>query len=105
VSFAHYRYRDDLFPSLVFRQAYDLLCDRQPTRADREYVRILHLAASTVEAEVEAALALLVEQQRVPTFDGVRDLIRPAAPSAMPHLATPDLALDGYDRLLAGGAR
>jgi len=104
-AFAHYRYRDDLFPTLTFRRAYDLLTERRPARADREYVRILHLAASTVESEVEAALALLLEQQLVPTFDAVRDLIRPAAPPTLPQLATPDLTLDGYDRLLAGGAQ
>jgi hypothetical protein len=104
-AFAHYRYRDDLFPSLVFRQAYDLLTERRPERADREYVRILHLAASTVEAEVEAALALLLEQQLTPTFDAMRDLVRPAAPPAVPQLAAPDLTLDVYDRLLAGGTR
>lgn len=104
-AFAHYRYRDDLFPSLVFRQTYDLLGDRQPDRADREYVRILHLAASTVEAEVETALALLLEQQLTPTFDAVRDLICPPAPPTIPLLLTPDLSLDGYDRLLTGGGR
>ena len=104
-AFAHYRYRDDLFPSLVFRQAYDVLIDRRPAVADREYVRVLHLAASTVEAEVATALALLLEQQLVPTFDAVRDLVRPAALVAVPQLATPDLTLDVYDRLLAGGSR
>jgi hypothetical protein len=104
-AFAHYRYRDDLFPTLVFRQAYDCLSAHRPERADAEYVRILHLAASTVEAEVEAALALLLEQRLPPTFDAVRELIRPPAPSAVPQLTTPDLSLDVYDRLLAGGAR
>lgn len=104
-AFAHYRYRDDLFPTLAFRQAYDLLTERQPTRADREYVRILHLAASTVETEVEAALTLLLEQRMTPTFDAVRELIRPAGPPRIPQLATPDLALDVYDRLLAGGTQ
>lgn len=104
-AFAHYRYRDDLFPTLVFRQAYDCLCEQRAERADREYVRVLHLAASTVEAEVEAALALLLEQRLPPTFDAVRELIRPPAPSAVPQLTTPDLSLDVYDRLLAGGAR
>lgn len=104
-AFAHYRYRDDLFPTLVFRRAYDLLTERQPTRADREYVRILHLAASTVEAEVEAALALLLEQGSTPTFDAVRELIRPVGPARIPQLDTPDLALDVYDRLLAGGSQ
>ncbi len=102
-AFAHYRYRDELFPSLVFRQAYDVLLHRRPAVADREYVRVLHLAASTVEAEVETALGLLLEQQLAPTFDAVRDLVRPAAPPVVPQLTTPDLTLDRYDRLLAGG--
>jgi transposase len=104
-AFAHYRYRDDLFPGLVFRQAYDCLSAHRPERADAGYVRIPQLAAATVEAEVEAALALLLEQRLPPTFDAVRELIRPPAPSAVPQLTTPDLSLDVYDRLLAGGAR
>jgi hypothetical protein len=60
-AFAAYRYRDDLFPTLVFRRAYDLLTQRRSERADRadrEYVRVLHLAATTSEAEVETALSL-----------------------------------------------
>ena len=61
-AFAHYRYRDDLFPTLTFRRAYDALAAARPERADREYVRLLHLAASTSESEVEAALTLLLEQ-------------------------------------------
>ena len=61
-AFANYRYRDELFPSLAFRRAYDALAAARPERADREYVRVLHLAASTAESEVEAALALLLEQ-------------------------------------------
>src|SRR5581483_10822760 len=64
-AFAHYRYRDDLFPALPFRQAYDVLVRRRPERADKEYVRILHLAASTSESEVVAALSLLAEQHQV----------------------------------------
>src|SRR5216684_421332 len=44
-AFAHYRYRDDLFPSLTFRRAYDALRSHVPERADRHYVRLLHLAA------------------------------------------------------------
>lgn len=104
-AFAHYRYRDDLFPSLVFRQSYDRLCERQPTKADREYVRILHLAASTVEAEVETVLAMLLEHDRTPTFDAVREHVQPTTPPVVPQLTAPDLTLDQYDRLLTGGAR
>ncbi len=71
-AFAHYRYRDDLFPSLVFRRAYDALQASAIERADRHYVRLLHLAASTSESDVETAIGLLLEQHVVPTFDTVR---------------------------------
>ncbi len=103
-AFAQYRYRDDLFPTLSFRRAYDALAGAAPGRADREYVRLLHLAASRSEAEVEAALALLLEQQTTPTFDAVRELVRPPGPVAMPALSTPVLDFAVYDRLLAAGS-
>ncbi len=61
-AFANYKYRDELLPSLVFRKAYDELTEAAPQRADREYVRLLHLAASTSEVEVEAALGLLLQR-------------------------------------------
>jgi hypothetical protein len=102
-AFAQYRYRDDLFPSLTFRRAYDALTETASGRADREYVRVLHLAASRTEAEVEAALTLLLEQQTLPTFDAVRDLVRPPGPVVFPALSTPVLDFGVYDRLLAGG--
>src|SRR6266699_4916641 len=49
-AFAAYRYRDDLFPTTTFRQAYDRLLNERSRRADQEYVRLLHLAATTSEA-------------------------------------------------------
>lgn len=104
-AFAHYRYRDDLFPSLAFRQAYDALVQGCPSRADREYVRILHLAASTSESDVEAALALLCEPQALPTFDAVRDLIRAPQPTVLPLLGEANLDLGIYDQLLGEGGR
>jgi transcriptional regulator with XRE-family HTH domain len=104
-AFAQYRYRDDLFPSLTFRRAYDVLGEVMPDRADREYVRLLHLAASRTETEVEAALALLLEQRLPPRFDAVRDLIRPPGPVAVPVVSTPVLDFGVYDRLLVGGGR
>jgi transposase len=105
-AFAAYRYRDDLFPSLLFRRAYDHLRQAQSARADREYVRVLSLAAGTTESEVETALALLLEAGRVPTFDAVRDLVRLPRETPVPVLGAPTLDLEAYDRLLpslAGG--
>ncbi len=101
-AFANYRYHDDLFPTLTFRRAYDALATARPTRADREYVRVLHLAASTSEAEVEAALLLLLEQGTPPTLDAVRELVRLPGPGAVPPLAPVAFDLAIYDRLLGG---
>ena len=100
-AFANYRYRDELFPSLTFRRAYDALQAHQPSRADTEYVRVLHLAATTSEADVEAALSLLLERNDAPTFEATRALVRPATAPVAPALTTPALDLTTYDQLLA----
>ncbi len=99
-AFAAYRYRDDLFPTTTFRLAYDRLEASHPKRADREYVRVLHLAASTCESDVETALALLLEAGTSPTFDTVRDLVCIPQPSAIPQMAKPTLDLSPYDQLI-----
>ena len=99
-AFAAYRYRDDLFPTTTFRQAYDRLVSERATRADREYVRILHLAASTSESEVETALTLLGEAGTLPTFDAVRDLVCIPHPAAIPQIQSPTLDLTPYDQLI-----
>jgi len=102
-AFAQYRYRDDLFPTLCFRRAYDALGRAPVERADRHYVRVLHLAASTSEAEVETALQLLLDQGTPPTFDTVRDLVRVPTPDCVPTLAPAVLDLGLYDQLLSVG--
>ncbi len=99
-AFAQYRYHDDLFPSLAFRRIYDALCVGKPQRADRDYVRILHLAASTSEAEVELALGLLLDQGSPPSFDAVRDLVRAPVAARLPVLGPVVVDMAVYDRLL-----
>jgi hypothetical protein len=100
--FAQYRYRDDLFPTVTFRHAYDALVQTVPHRADRDYVRLLHLAAGTSEAAVEAVLADLLVRGQVPVFDLVRDRLRLPTPAAVPDLAAAVLDFGVYDDLLAG---
>jgi hypothetical protein len=102
-AFAQYRYREDLFPTLVFRQAYDALAQAGGGRADREYVRVLHLAATTSESEVEAALGLLLDAGTGPTFEAVRALVQRPGPVALPPLTPAVLDLRVYDQLLVGG--
>lgn len=99
-AFAAYRYRDDLFPTTTFRLAYDQLVSRGVERADRDYVRILHLAASTSETEVETAITLLLETRALPTFDAVRDLVHLPHSTEVLALSTPTLDLSPYDNLI-----
>ena len=102
-AFARYRYREELFPTLVFRRAYDALRAGRGDRADVEYVRILHLAASTIEADVECALATLLEVGDSFDYAAVKALAKPDRP-AVPQLAIPAVDLLAYDRLLGGVA-
>ena len=100
-AFANYRYRDELFPTLTFRRAYDVLQAQAPSRADREYVRILHLAATTSELEVDTALSLLLAAHQLPTFEATRAVVRPPIPADAPQVGAPLLDLAAYDKLLA----
>jgi hypothetical protein len=101
-AFAAYRFREDLYPSLVFRRAYDALRARRGDRADVDYVRILHLAASTTEHGVEAALTTLLERGGAFDYATVKAIALPERPEIPElHIGVPDLS--GYDALLAAG--
>ena len=101
-AFARYRFREQLFPTLNFRLTYDALRQWRGERADVEYVRILHLAATTMEATVESALDLLLEAGEPFDYAAVRALAEPKPPQAPPLTLSgmPDLKV--YDRLLTG---
>jgi hypothetical protein len=102
-AFARYRWREELFPSLIFRRAYDVLRGFHGERADAEYVRILYLAATSGEAVVERSLRELLEA--VERFDAerVRRTVRPEQPSRPAvMIGAPDLKV--YDALLGEAA-
>ena len=103
-AFARYRFREQMFPTMIFRLAYDALQRWRGERADVEYVRILHLAATTMESTVDSALTLLLEAGDPFDCAAVKDLANPTPPLA-PVLrlhGMPDLRV--YDSLLAGVA-
>jgi len=90
-----------LFPTPAFRHAYDVLADKLAStrKADIEYLRILHLAASTMECEVDVALRLLLADRTVPLADRVKALVvreRPEIPDVKPLIPN----LEEYDSLL-----
>jgi len=100
-AFARYVYREDLFPSVSYRRAYDALVTQQPGHADKEYVNLLHLASREGEGKVAAAMEeLLCAKQplsvlAVETRLGMQP---PQAQAALVEVAAVDLRQ--YDALL-----
>lgn len=101
-AFARYRYREALFPTLTFRRTYDALSERLGNAADVEYVRILHLAASTSESAVQRALDALLGR------DDLRDYAQVRAAAAPEPIEVPSTTIDppdlhAYDAITATG--
>jgi len=103
-AFANYRYRNDLFPGSRFRVAYDALHRRHTSlRADKEYLKILHLAAKENESAVDDSIGQLIDHGKEITFEAITSLVRtgdfvhnPAAAAIM------DVDVRIYDKLLSG---
>ena len=99
--FRNYRYREALFPSLVFRQAWDQLGQwYSPRKADLIYLRLLRLATRHLECEVATALALLLASPTRWDDTDVEQLLQPQQSVAVPRLSPPTVDLAQYDLLL-----
>jgi hypothetical protein len=68
-----------------------------------EYVRILHLAASTLQSDVERALVELLERGNSFDYVAVKAIAAPQA-TTVPDIHVGEIDLGAYDALLAGGA-
>jgi hypothetical protein len=92
--FRAYRYREEMFPRLVFRQAWDRLNQwYAPRKADLIYLRVLRLAARTLECDVAEALQALLtsatpwDETEVEQWIGARQAV------AVPQLSPLDIDL------------
>lgn len=100
-AFADYRYQADMFPSSIFRMAYDQLLVQQPSRASKEYLGILHKAALSGETAVEGVLRQLLDCDQLIDAKTVQagleraDPVRPAT-----EVEVPAVDLSVYDALL-----
>jgi hypothetical protein len=98
--FRNYRHREQLFPSVVFRQAWEALNQRlSPRRADIAYLRILKLAAKGMESDVATALEALLASKNSWDDRTVAEKVQPQFP-VPPGLAQQQVNLTEYDRLL-----
>jgi len=101
-AFAHYRYQPSLFPRLLFRVAYDSLCQRYPRTAVKQYLKILHLAANAGEEKVHTTLKQLLESGESISAKRVEQLVamQQGAPRTRWEVAVHQLDLGAYDDLL-----
>jgi len=93
-AFANYKYRGDLFPTLRFRMAFDSLQTRMPGKADREYLKILELAAKESETAVDRILGDLIENQIPISREAVETLL-PKEQDDIPSVR--DVTIDEVD--------
>jgi hypothetical protein len=106
-AFENYRYKEDLFPTSRFRMAYDALQQTTPSKASKEYLKILRLAADEGETPVDEALRELLERktEAAITAAAVAELLKrldTLLPVTMVEVAAVDLA--SFDQLCAGMA-
>jgi hypothetical protein len=99
-AFRGYVHREELFPGLIYRQAYDRLRAVEEARADRDYLELLVLAADLGETAVATALGEALRAGEAPRAAAVRTRLQttvapPQIAAFIPNLAT-------YDQLLTG---
>lgn len=102
-AFKNYVYREELFPGVVFRRAYDAIAAATPERAAVEYLRILKLAADTLETTVAAELEKVLAEGKVPSSEALRSVVDPRPP-ARPEVNVTDPDLTTYDLLIEEAA-
>jgi transposase len=103
-AFENYRYRSDLFPTSRFRMAYDELKHHHAvSKAGKEYLLILKLAAKESESAVEDALRFLFDRNRPISAETVERLVLSGQkPVPVTDVRISAVALHAYDCLLGG---
>jgi len=100
-AFANYRYRQDLFPSSIFRIAYDALCEAHSQKiAEREYLQILYFAARESESEVSKSLDMLLGSSQPFAAAKVKELLSGKRLTSVKGTVKP-VNLQCYDHLLS----
>ena len=70
---------------MLFRVAYDCLRENYPATAERQYLKILELAATVSEQRVEEALRQMIEGGQSITQERVRQYLESATAQALPY--------------------
>jgi hypothetical protein len=100
-AFPHYRYQQDMFPRLLFRVAYDWLREHHPGTADRQYLKILEMAAMDGEDRIHEVLRHRLDTGLPITAEAMREQIEAETPVGLPwqvRITPPQIR--HYDTLL-----
>ncbi len=100
-AFENYKYKDDMFPTSHFKITFDLLKEQNPVNANKEYLKILNLAAKESEDQVDKALMISIDADDDISFTGIEKIVlsESACDFSFPIEISPvDLKL--YDALL-----
>ena len=102
-AFIHYRHREALYPSAVFRAAYDrLVADHGEGPGIIEYLHVLKLAAEETVGKVEPVLQGCLGRPGKWRAIQVREQLAPVVRKVI-ELAALTPSLKAYDTLLEGG--
>lgn len=103
-AFRRYRHRDALFPTQAFRRAFEVLdATFDQRKADLEYLRILNLAATTMESVVDNELRAQLAKGVVPDVERVRRRVAPEDVE-VPVVEVPQAEISSYDELFVESA-
>lgn len=98
-AFEYYKYKECLFPQMIFKKAHECLKDKSPGKADKLYLKLLQFAKLHGESAVVAALEILQEEGIPPFPESVKDLLdAPIKPAYDVYVSDPSLT--AYDALL-----
>jgi hypothetical protein len=101
-AFENYRYKDDLFPTSQFRIAYDLLrSDYGPKKGNKQYLKILELAAKESQTVVNESLRFLIHHGNELYFEIVEAMVTSRLqPPPITEIEVDQVDLRIYDQLL-----
>ncbi len=102
-AFKNYRYKEDLFPTVAFRRAYDWLVSHGD-KPDKEYVQILEMAARDIESRVENALIQLLKYGEDISSKAVEKMISDTEETIQPEIFVKEPQLSEYNELLLEAA-
>ena len=101
-AFENYRYKEDLFPTSQFRMAYDLLREQAgPKQGNKQYLKLLALAAQESETLVNETLRFFISQASPIDVGVVEERVKAQLqPPAVTEIEIEPVDLRLYDQFL-----